>query len=356
MTAHLPRSLTIRPHTLTILGTYRCTAECENCCFDSNPRIRRRLSCAEIVGFIDAAATQVPDLEMVVFSGGECFLLGKDLVTAVRRAAELGLGTRCVTNGYWARTPDAAHRRLWPLLTSGLNEVNISTGDFHQRWVDQETVINAAEASVHLGLRTVVMVELTAHATVTGATLAAHPRMRALLDERQHTGFEIVESPWMPMDPLAAIEQQPGRMLNRSNVHLKTGCKSIFTTLVLTPDHNVGFCCGLSRERIPELNGDPGVEAERLLDLVDEAARDFMKIWLFVDGPERILAWAASKDVDIAWENLYAHHCHACLRVFSDDAVRRVVAKHHRERVDDVLIRYATLLRKQDALHGEVYA
>jgi hypothetical protein len=43
-----------------------------------------------------------------------------------------------------------------------------------------------------------------------------------------------------------------------------------------------------------------------------------MKIWLFVDGPERILAWAAGKDPRIEWENRYAHHYHACLTLFDD--------------------------------------
>jgi hypothetical protein len=83
--------------------------------------------------------------------------------------------------------------------------------------------------------------------------------------------------------------------------------------------------------------------------LLDAGAHDFMKIWLHVDGPERILAWAASKDPGIDWEGRYAHHCHACLALFEDPLVRTAIRAHHRERVDDVLARYVAELRREQA-------
>src|SRR2546421_2475345 len=93
--------LMIEPEILTILGTYKCTAACENCCFDSNPYLTKRLDLDRIIGFIDEGA-RFPSCKIVVFSGGECFLLRDDLNKAVARATSLGLSTRCVTNGYWA--------------------------------------------------------------------------------------------------------------------------------------------------------------------------------------------------------------------------------------------------------------
>lgn len=341
-----PRGLLVQPTTLTILGTYRCTAACENCCFGSNPHIKKRIGLSDIISFIDEGSRS-SNCKLVVFSGGECFLLGDDLIAAVAHATGLGLSTRCVTNGYWAKNMERGRVRLRALRDAGLGELNVSTGDFHQKFVSQETVVNAAVLSVELGMKhTVMMVEVQKNRRVSADRLASDPRIGDLL-ANPDSDFHMLESPWMPTDYEDRIEQNPTHMLNRRNVHLRGGCGSVLTTLVLTPDRNVGFCCGLPREQIPELNAQ-WLEGS-LGELVEEASAEFMKIWLFVDGPERILAWAAGKDEGIEWENRYAHHCHACLALFKDPKVRQVIRSHHHERIEDVLMRYVAKLRIDQA-------
>jgi hypothetical protein len=342
-----PGGLFVQPRVLTILGTYKCTAACENCCFGSNPKLTTRLDLPEILAFI-SEGSRYPECRLVAFSGGECFLLGDDLVAAVAHATSLGLATRCVTNGYWARRMDHGRKRLGALKEAGLTQLNISTGDYHQRWVTEEAVANAACLSVELGLKeTLIVVEAQKARRVTAQSfLAANPRIRGLLEDSS-SNFHIIESPWMPMNLNDRIDQDQERLINRKNVHLRTGCDSIFRTGVLTPDRKYGFCCGLSRERIPELNGSWSSGA--VDELIDRGSRDFMKIWLFVDGPERILAWAASKERRIDWENRYAHHCHACLALFADPLVRETIKTYYQERVEDVMMRYVTRLRTEQA-------
>ncbi|MFI8280880.1 radical SAM protein [Streptomyces sp. NPDC085929] len=337
-----PHALVVEPKILTILGTYKCTAACENCCFGSNPFLTKRLTLEDIIAFIDEGS-RGGECEMVVFSGGECFLLRNDLVAAISHATDLGLATRVVTNGYWAKRMDHGRRRLSALKEAGLRELNVSTGDYHQQFVDEDTVINAAYLGVEQELKTLIIVELQKERQVTAAHLAAIPRVLGLL--RHNPPVRIIESPWIPMDYRQAILQDEGRLINRENVHLRKGCDSIFNTIVVTPDQNVGFCCGLGRERIPELN--TSWVRGSLDGTLQGAARDFMKIWIYVDGPEKILAWAAEKDDRITWENRYAHRCHACLALFSDPLVRETIRRHYRERLDDVLMRYVTRLRTQ---------
>jgi hypothetical protein len=36
--------------------------------------------------------------------------------------------------------------------------------------------------------------------------------------------------------------------------------------------------------------------------LMRDAVDDFLKVWLYTDGPDKILAWAASKNPYISWE------------------------------------------------------
>lgn len=63
------------PSTVTILPTYTCTAACKECCFESSPRIKERLSRDELFKSIDKAISDLLDLKLIVFSGGECFTL-----------------------------------------------------------------------------------------------------------------------------------------------------------------------------------------------------------------------------------------------------------------------------------------
>jgi hypothetical protein len=345
--------LFVHPSIVTILGTYRCTAMCSNCCFDSNPWIRQQIDLDKIVSFIDEAS-QNGSTKLVVFSGGECFLLGDDLVAAVAFATSKGLATRCVTNGYWAKSMDAGRRRLAQLKEAGLTELNVSTGDFHQEFVNQETVVNALCLGVELKMKhTLLVVELRRDSKVKQATILRNERVSELDRNSPGNGFRITQSPWMPMKAEEVIDQPDGMLINRSNIQMQARCESIFKTAVLTPSGDVGLCCGLSREKIPELNA-PWSEG-RLSEIWEKAIGDFVKIWIFVEGPARILAWAATKDSTIQWENRYAHKCHACLALFEDARVREVIRKHYKERMDSILIKYSSLVRRQELLEGVVY-
>lgn len=344
----------LMPTTATVLGTYRCTAACKDCCFESNPSLKQRLDLDSIVNFIDQVA-ELGSVQVVVFSGGECFLLGDDLVKAVAHATRRGLATRCVTNGYWAKSLVHGAGTLRLLKEAGLSELNVSTGDFHQQFVSEETVVNAVELALSCGMeRTLLVLELREQAGVTAERLLANPRLRKFLEEHGTYRFGIVQSAWMPWELGRRSEQSAEYLLSRTTVSKRRGCRSILSSTVLTPSGRVGVCCGLTRERIPELNLP--FAGQRLENLLQEAGRDFIKIWLFVDGPERILAWAASKNKAIQWENRYSHHCHACLALFDDPEVRATILAHYRERMDDVLMRYNICLREQELREGAVYA
>jgi len=340
------------PTVATILASYNCTAACEHCCFDSHPGIKQRLSRSEILDFI-GAARKFTTMRLIVFSGGECFLLGDDLVAAVQHAKSLGLRTRCVTNGYWARTEKAATARLVELKAAGLDELNVSTGDFHQKYVPQRSVVNGAVAGVKLDIPTVIMIEMQKVRGVTARSFMRDPRIAALHKTQKAGMLRMVESPWMPMSADKVIEQPRGRAVDRFNVDRRKGCRSVLTTLVMTPTHKVGICCGLTREHIPELHLDFNGGAT-LREAYEDAAADFMRIWLFVEGPDRILAWAATKDQGIEWEGRYAHHCQSCLALFNTPRVRQVIRDHYHEKVSEVLMRYALIAKSGQALSPEL--
>jgi hypothetical protein len=339
------------PTTLTLLPTYRCTAACENCCFDSNPGARDRAATARLLEYIDQAA-RVPTIRVVVISGGEPFLLGKDLEVVVARAHAHGLATRIVTNGYWATTPAAASMRLTTLAGAGLKELNVSTGDFHVEFVPIDRVAFAARAAVDLEMQVVIMVERRAGRSLIVEDIRSHPLLRDIAgDPDRARGLIFVESPWMARGPAvqggrraveegAFVAQEPQALLTRQNLHTRSGCSSILNGIVITPYEQFGACCGLPREEIPELN-DGGLRIKGVERCYEEARGDFVKVWLAVEGPEHILAWAAQYDSTIEWEGLYAHQCEACRAVYRSPKVASVIRAHYREKLPDVLLKFA---------------
>lgn len=322
------------PKTLSVMPTYTCPAECKDCGTLSSPRDRTNLSLEAILSAIDQA--EDAGFANVVFTGGEATLRWKDLLVSITHAHELGLPTRIVTNAYWATTPERAAEHLDELLEAGLDEINYSTGDEHVRFIPLDRVVNAVIAALERGLKAHVMIELREHRTVTEKSLLEHPRILAL-DEEMRRPLHVSESPWMPLDP-GNVETYPeGTATNAENIGMRTGCDSILQTYVMQADGKIGSCCGLGMRIIPELHVGETRGEDFLNRAIEEAENDFLKVWMRYKGPEKILAWAAEKDPEIEWENMYAHRCQTCLRIYKDPRVVAVVREHYTEMYAEVL-------------------
>lgn len=351
------------PSTVTLLPTYRCTAACENCCFDSNPTVRGRISLDHLMKYVDQAAS-MRSVRTIVVSGGEPFTLGYDLDAVIERAHNHGLHTRIVTNGYWAVNASTAYIRLQRLVSAGLEEINFSTGDNHLMFVPLDRVALGAQAATHLGMNVVIVVERRRGGRVTVADITAHPAIQAVVEsvETRHL-LQFIETPWIRRGPavqgLAVRKVEPGphvqhddeMLLTRANLTERRGCDSVLSSLVVTPYEQVGSCCGLAREEVPELNLGSARD-KGLKTCAEEARADFMKIWLAIEGPEHILAWAARHDPDIEWEGRYSHQCDACRALYNDSRVREVIQQHYVEKVPDVLLQFAAMERAATSPSG----
>jgi organic radical activating enzyme len=322
------------PKTLSVMPTFQCTAACADCGTLSSPYDKTSTNLETILSAIDQAS-QI-GFSNIVFTGGEATLKWDVLLAAVSHAHNLGLPTRLVTNAFWAVTPEKAASRIDALQAAGLDEINYSTGDEHCKYVPIERVINAIITAIERKLPTAVMIELRTQRSVTKDTLMGDARIRAL-DAASLTLLAINESPWMPLDPTRVENYPAGVATNNENVSAVTGCTSVLQTYVLQPDGRIGSCCGLGLRMIPELNVARADGRDFLSRAVEEAESDFLKLWIHYIGPERILAWAAEKNPDIAWENMYGHRCQACVRLYKDPTIGQVIREHHSEMIAEIL-------------------
>jgi hypothetical protein len=276
------------------------------------------------------------DFENVVFTGGEPTLRWVDLVEAIRHANCLEMLTRLVTNAHWATNENEANHRISELVDAGLKEINYSTGDEHARYIPVDNVANGIISALKHPLTVAVMVELRAAQGVNKESLLRHPKIKAL-DANDKGRVRVFESPWMPLSPLAIERYPEGTAVNSNNIASRGGCGSVLQSYVVQADGRIGACCGLGMRIIPELNVGVSRGELFLQNAIRDAESDLLKLLLHYKGPEKLLAWAASKNPEIAWENFYAHKCQSCLRIYKDPKVGSVIREYHSELIPDVL-------------------
>lgn len=312
-----------KTRTLSMMLTYQCNAECDNCGTLSSPRRREHLS-------LDIARKKLQEaadlkFSMVVFTGGEVTLRWRELLHLIKYSTQLNLFSRVVTNGHWARNELVAKEKVNRLIESGLKELNLSTGDEHTKFVPLENVINAAIASAQAGMVTVIMVEVRSGNKIIGSTIRQHKKIMAL-DKELCAKIAVVESPWMPLDPEETYDYPLGISANEINTILQSGCDSVLSTYTVQANSIIGACCGIGMQTIPELN--VGTVDNNLEYIINQSEMDLIKRAIKFIGPFKLLKWANSKDESIIWENKYAHHCQPCKKIYTDPTVRKTILKN----------------------------
>jgi hypothetical protein len=225
-------------------------------------------------------------LVVLVLTGGECFLLGQSLPKIINYATQKGLIVRVVTNGYWAKSYDIAYKKLSHLVDVGLKEINFSTGDDHLEWVSYDNIVYGCMAAIELGITCVVNVEQHDNSVFKARQLQEEKRLIPYFEKSQknNTIFFVESSLWIKFNKDSDISY------NKSLVtkEIESGCKSLFSTIVINSYAQMLACCGLTSERIlPMRLGD--VTRSDIASLYTSQFNDFLKIWLFVEGPINIL-------------------------------------------------------------------
>ena len=83
---------------------------------------------------------------------------------------------------------------------------------------------------------------------------------------------------------------------------------------------------------------------KNLIDLDKIARQDFVKIWLAVDGPERILSSASKKNADISSDGNFVHPCQTCQLLYEKKDWHKTIVEVAEKCSDDVYDRYLAAL------------
>lgn len=348
----------LEPEIISVLTTSRCTAACRHCCMNSGPDRDDTLKEAQLFGILEQIFAHLSP-KVIVFTGGEPFLLGDTLTRAIRRCSDQRIGTRVITNAYWASSAAAALSRLSPLKAAGLDDLTISTDDYHLPWISVQRVRNAHDAAVSLGFAATVL------STCSGPNSAITPE--ALERSMGHgdgsltlrfdaSGESQVDAPIRGAAPTgeAAPAGAPAQRGIISNAHtqalgrgiealwhdetwpepppdgtLEGGCPWALRWPAISPRGHLLACCGFELEDNPML--DYGDLAEHdLVDLVDLADADMVTNAIALLGPptlKKVLEEICPDEVSFP-RPVYRGICEVCTDLVTVEKNRRALIRH----------------------------
>jgi len=296
-----------------LILTERCNITCAHCWLSSGPDRHKSMRVEDALRYVEEAA-ELPKMEWISVTGGEPFLLYDEMLRIIRHASELGLKTECVTNCYWAVNQERAEERLNELVEAGLDVINISVDDFHQRFIPFERVENCYEAAKRLGLKVVIQSVYSR-----GSRLRLEEIIRRLGD-----GSIRVLGPRPRGKPLYAIAIESGfipigrgAMIPREEWPLGSGpvegpCQVVLRDISISPDGRLLPCCS-ALGLLP--NASIGSLTEKKLgELLEEAMKMEVFRWLREIGP---LGIAKRTGFNLDSEG-YVNRCHLCYEVLRE--------------------------------------
>jgi MoaA/NifB/PqqE/SkfB family radical SAM enzyme len=301
-----------------LLITERCNIECSHCWFESGPERMGRMTLEEASSYIDQAR-EIPTVEWISFTGGEPFLLPDMLKDLIGYASDRGLRTECVTNCFWAESEERALGLLQRLEGAGLDAINISADDFHQRHIPFERVKNCYSAASRLGLKTVIMC-----AAARSSSLRIKDVIQGLGDEGIHdirdgkprtpVSALAVETGFVPVGRASDIPEEEWLI---GDGPVEGPCGDFLRDIGISPSGDVLPCC--SAAGIVE-GAILGNAKERKLTEIIEEAIDYPLFWtLSTEGP-----YTLAERLGLMNKG-YVNRCHLCHVVLTDPRLPQIL-------------------------------
>ena len=329
----------IKPDTISFITTYKCTASCNNCCFGCSPTRTERIFKPNILKIIKQSIELYRDsLKLLVLTGGECFIFYKEIIDIIKFASEEGLLVRVITNGYWCTNKLITYKKLTQLKNAGLNEINFSTGDEHQKWVKLPNILNGASVSMSLGITTLINVETHDNSKFDYKLLYQHKELQPYINKKE-SPLIINRSVWIPFT-------KEKFSYNKSIIHKnRTTCNSILHTISISPNSEILSCCGLTSNRITYLIlGD--LKKASLHDLYLSQFFDFIKIWIYTEGPfviSNYLNTTFNKNIPI-----HTHICEQCKEILNNQHNIELLKNIPSDKKNNIFFKYILKIKSNE--------
>jgi len=293
-----------------LLMTYKCQVSCPHCIIEAGPYRTEEMAVEDMRDWIrQIASYRRGHIRVLSLTGGEPFFNLEVLRSISDYGDEQGLFVSAVTNAYWADTPEKAVQVLVDLPT--LKMIQISTDEYHQKFIPYAWVANAISAARSLQLPYTIAV-CTENPN--------DPAYRSIIAE--------LEQVTDPGSIVTAITFRAGRALKRSKSHNyettdtppQTACGAGGAP-ILFPDGRVIACIG----PIVDLETDHplvlgNLHHDTLTEILDRAELNPVLHAIRLWGPKKLIQMCMDAGLGAHLPEHYIKDsvCHACYELMAD--------------------------------------
>jgi pyruvate-formate lyase-activating enzyme len=133
--------------------TMACPLRCDFCCYGCNPDRKEKMSVDLALRLVREAA-ELNVFSSVGFTGGEALIHYDEVVEIAKELKKHKLEFTIATSAFWGKTKSEAEQILETLKSLGLKRLNVSSDPSHEKFVNKDFVLNAAEAASSLEIST----------------------------------------------------------------------------------------------------------------------------------------------------------------------------------------------------------
>lgn len=250
------------------------------------------------IRYIDQAAG-FPCFRELGLGGGEALIFFDEIVEVMRHAhLQHGYSVTISTNGFWAKTPSIAFKKIEKLKSVGLRSFLVSIDDFHQEFVRLDSIRNLIKAASQLDIHCYLQSIVTKSSKIDEIRIEL-----GSLDPR----FQWGEFPCIPAGFAKTQVAEEDYILN--DYIPREGC-TVSRLVRVKVDGKVKPCCGAG---VPDrlIVGD--LESESLATILERINADpivnAIAIWR---GPRYLAEVLAKEGFPDVPKGPYAGACHAC--------------------------------------------
>ena len=332
----------------------------------SSPDRHETLTYAQMEHILTGLFEASPGLFLVVFAGGEPTLLGDDLMRAIRFCKSNGRRTRIVTNGYWARSMESARDMIGQLSAAGLDELNISTDDFHLPFISLQRVRNAFEAGLEGGFDCIAIATCSGQGTVLNPESLNEEFGRGDMMLRFDEHGVVIEHEFDMQNTNVMLSNADVQRLGRGDTALhpsevteldkrawQDGCPWAVRSASISARGHFVACCGFETDKNPILDyGD--AMARPVGDIIDDADADLITNMIALIGPPRIrdLLQQICPD-EVSFTDRAVAPCEVCQQLVTRPENRQALYGHLEEFVP-VIVEARRDLMERHTVNGRV--
>ena len=313
-----------------LLVTYQCNIECKHCGLNCSPKNKDWMT----IGEMKDIAVQASDLGVscLVITGGEPTLIKhEDLCSYFRFVKnETSIcNIRIVTNGHWAKSYEKAYTILKEWKEAGLDELNVSCGEFHQEYLPIDNIGHAYKAGCDLDFKTVLLAgEFTKSKRKNKLTPYDFEKMLGCRIKNSYENSPFITRNHFMTCNNAVYYGRGRRFIKQEDIslikfeNLQNICDSTFSGLSLHPDGVVTICCGVGVRDVDFLNIGNWKE-EKLQKILDRSNDDLfanlIKFYGLKSLKEKLMI--THPELGLTYKHSYIGLCELCFELFGNKKV-----------------------------------